>query len=286
MAERWNSSRCGTLALEAEALEVFNRALARFVAAPDADKPAALARVLLFAGCSCPADAVMSGLCKTEHGLPAQKAASLGLRLVEPVLVRLAQADPPPRVVEGVLALWAREAVDLEIHVDPLVRERVAACDGGSVFAEQPALERAVFSADMRASVRDAPRLARLIFHPAIAAMLGHVLSRPNVADTWDALALHACKAAENRAEEALEAATAAAAAAAAGGAANARQQAATAGTQAQAAEALQAATFRMEAARAARAGRAGAPPGGPAGAARRGDVSDDSDDMPYSELS
>ena len=290
LADRWNSSRCGTLALEAEALGVFNRALARFMAAPDADKPAAMARALLFAGCSRPADELMIPMSKQgllEHFLPTQEAVSLGLRLAEQVLVRMAHTNPPPRVVERLLALWAREAVGPQGFVDRRVSERIAACDAGSVFAEQLALESTVFSADMRASVRDARIMARYVLHGAMAAMLGHVLARPNDVDIGDALALHACKAAESRAEDAGVAATAAAAAAAAGGAADARQQAAAAEAQAEADKALEVVAFRVEAARAARRGeRAGAPPGGPAGAARGGRGSDNSDDVPYSESS
>ena len=288
LAERWNSSTCGTLALEAEALGVFNRALAHFMATPDTDKPAAWARALLFAGCSRPADELMIPMSKQgllEHFLPTQQATSLGLRLAEQALVRMAHTNSAPRVVERLLALWAQEAVGSQGFVDRRVSERIAACDAGSVFAEQPALEHAVFSADMRASVRDAPLMAQYVLHGAMAAMLRHVPARPNDVLIGDALALHACKAAERRAEEALEAATAAAAAAAAGGAADARQQAVAAEAQAQAEEALQSAAIRVEAARAARQCECGgAPPGGPAGAVRRGGKSDNSDGMPTSE--
>ena len=282
-AERWNGSRCGTLALEAEALGVINRAVARFMAAPDADRPAAMARLLVIAGCCRPADAMVSKLCTLEQCRPAQEDISLGLRLAEPVLVRMAHADPPPRVVEGVLALWVHEAAGAQRLFHPSVYERVAARDAGSVFAEQPALEHAVFSADMRASVRDAPRMAHLAFHGTMVIVAGHVLTRPTDVDAAHALALHACKAAE----AAHEIATAAAAATAAGGAADARQRATVAEAQAWAEEALKAAALRVEAARAARRGEgAGAPPGGPAGAAHGDDVSQDSECMTFSDSS
>ena len=276
-------SECGTLALEAEALKVVNRAVARFMAAPDAEKPAEMARLLLIAGCSPPADIMASKLCTLEHCRQAQEDMALGLRLAEPVLVRMAHADPRPRVVEGVLALWVHEAAGAQRLFNPSVYERMAARDAGSVFAEQPALEHAVFSADMRASARDAPRMAHLAFHGAMVIVAGHVLARPNDVEVADALALHACKAAE----EAHEIAIAAAAATAAGGAADARQRATVAETQAWAEEALKAAAFRVEAARAARRGDgAGAPPGGPAGAASGSDVSPDSDSVPSSDSS
>ena len=203
---------------------------------------------------------------RPEQGLPGYEAIFLGLRLVEPILVHLAHANPPPRMVERVLALWGQEPAGPQASFNP-----TAACD---VFAEQPELESAVFTADMRASVRDTPAMAHLVFDVAIMAMLQRVLARPTNVDIGDALALHACKAAESRAEEARVAATAAAAAAAAGSSAFQRAEAAEAWVQA-----LETATVRVEAARAARrGGRAGAPPGGLLCAAYGGDVSDDSD--------
>lgn len=124
------------------------------------------------------------------------EAEALGLRQVEDVLVPLARADPPPRVVEQVLELWLQE-VTVWTGAGP------AAC--GSVFAERPALKDAVFDPGMRYSVRNAPFEALRAFRKAMGAMLEQVRAAPSCVAAVDALALRACKAAERVADEARE---------------------------------------------------------------------------------
>ena len=207
---RWNDAKCGTLALEAEALACFTYALA----CAKTDKPAILARVVMVSGCSRAASAAVESMSRLGAlGPQACSTIDQGLRLAERILVSMAHADPPPRVVEQVLALWVREA-ELALPLD----ERTgavpdadthdfppAAAPGGAgrVFTEQPALEGEVFSADMRASLSSEPLEARRMFHAAMVATLEQVRARPSSVDIWDALALHACLTAASQADKA-----------------------------------------------------------------------------------
>ena len=126
-------SKC-PLTHEALALELFNRALARATAACEADKPAAMAHALLFAGCSrLAAEAMESG---ARAGLlPPQglENLSVGLRLAEPIVVRLAQSNVTPRMVVEVLALWVRKATG------------GGPAGAKGVFSERPTLERLLY---------------------------------------------------------------------------------------------------------------------------------------------
>ena len=207
---RWNSAKCGTLALEAEALTCF------LVTQLDAktEKAAIMARVVMVSGCSRAASAAVECMSRLGAlGPQACRTIDQGLCLAERILASMAHADPSPRVVEQVLALWVQEA-ELALPLD----ERTGAAQGadthdfppaaavggaGMIFAEQPALEGQVFSADMRASLSSEPLEARRMFHAAMAATLEQVRARPSDVDIWDALALHACLAAASQADEA-----------------------------------------------------------------------------------
>ena len=150
LPEAWayHGSEC-PLTHEAQALELFNRALARAMAACDADKLAAMAHALLFAGCSRLAAEVMES--GAEAGLlPPQdlENVSIGLRLAEPIVVRLAQSNVTPRMVVEVLALWVRKAAG------------GGPAGAKSVFSERPTLEPKLYSGDMRAGLRAAPSMA------------------------------------------------------------------------------------------------------------------------------
>ena len=119
----------------------------------------------------------------------------------------------PPRMVEQVLALWVQEAElalplaerTCAVHGADTHYFSPAAAGGGAgrLFAEQPALEGEVFSADMRASLSSEPLQARRVFHAAMVATLEQVRARPSTVDIWDALALHACLIAASQADEA-----------------------------------------------------------------------------------
>lgn len=259
VASRWNNQ----LSLEAEALELFNRGFARIESASDADTVAVQEHAAVFAGCSRAASAAMDILPPQRLSACWQdNTMALGLRLVEPVLVRLARANAPLHVVEDLLALWVEEAErasrldertsamlgsDTRVFVPTM-----GAAAGSTGSSGQPALEHAAYSADM-ASVRSAPPEARRVFSAAMKATLEHVHARQNGLDTGAALALHACLALERRDHEAREAvaaaaATAPAAAAGAGQHAAAIERARTAKLKVQ--EADEVATFRVLAAR------------------------------------
>ena len=215
MVGGWDSNKCGTLPLEAEALNLFGQipVLAR-------GRPAAKARWRsLFLDCSRPLHAAMDTLSRLgvleSH---AHETLSQGLCMAMPILVRMARADPSPRMVQQVLALWVRE-VEMDLRLDEPtgaalgLDERgyspaAAASDdsASSVFSEMPALESAVFHADMRASARSAPLEARRVFHAAMATALEQVRARPSGVDIRDALALRACLAAARWAHKAAEA--------------------------------------------------------------------------------
>ena len=148
-----------------------------------------------FAGCTRVGSAATNLILRLRSLEPDREGAegeALGLRLAEDVLVSIARADPPPRVVEQVLELWLLEAAS-----------SLDACPARSVFDERPALKRAVFDADMRNSVRNAPLLALRAFRMAVGIMLERVRSAPSCVAAVDAQALMACQAAERMAEEA-----------------------------------------------------------------------------------
>ena len=129
----YHSSKC-PLTHEAQALELFNRALARATAACEADKPAAMAHALLFAGCSrLAAEAMESG--SAAGPLPPQglENVATGLRLAEPIMVGLAKSDVAPRMAVEVLALWVRKAAG------------GGPAGARSVFSEQPELEERLY---------------------------------------------------------------------------------------------------------------------------------------------
>ena len=290
VASRWHSR----LGVVAEALELFNQTLSRAVTASDADKPAAMARVSLIMGCSWPASAAMKAM--SMLGLPepqARESISLGLRLAEPILVRMAQNPrTPPRVVEEVLALWMHEntpALRLDERMGAVLgldmREfppaaGVGAGEASTVFSQQPALERTVFNAAMRTSVRSAPPEARLAFSMAMMATLQQVRAGLSSIDIGDMLALDACKSAVSRADDAREA-MAAAAAAAGGAAANEVLHAEARLAARTAKQAFLVAKLRVRAVRAAKGGGAtGGAPKGPASAASRDDKSEASEEM------
>ena len=164
--ESWNCSQCGTLAHEAEALTLFNRAIERTLAASELERLPALARATHLAGCGRVGSEAMGLILRLRAMAPDWErieAEALGLRQVEDDLVPLARADPPLRLVEQVLELWLQE-------VTVWTGAGSAAC--GSVFAERPALENAVFDVGMRYSVRDAPLEALRTFRKAMGAML------------------------------------------------------------------------------------------------------------------
>ena len=291
--KKWGWAKVGRVAVAGDALELFNSTLARALAAPDADRPALMAELPLYAGCSRAASAAMEGM-SARGALGPQDYESIlaGLRLAEPILVRLAQARASPRTVKEVLALWLQEAVarmrepGTAAGLDERARALLDAEAPGARRAAanidylmnyiscRPRMERAVFSAKQRAAVADAPLDARRVFNTALAATLLHVRTGPNYAhdyggwggandtDVDDARALNACLALERRLREAYDADQAAAATGAGRQAAKAARQA-----RARAEKARKEAARCMEAARAARrGGPAGAPTGAPAG--------------------
>ena len=160
-----------------------------------------MAHASLFAGCSRPAAEAMECASRLGELQPeGLEFTFLGLRLVEPVLTRLAQANATPRMVEEVLALWVQEATG------------GGSGDAGSIFIERPTLQRLLFSAAMRASLRGATVMARCVFGNAIAAVLQHVRAEPGDVVKGDRHALRACLDAERYAGEDREEAMAAAA--------------------------------------------------------------------------
>ena len=195
----YHSSKC-PLTHEAQALELFNRALARAMAACEADKPAAMAHAMLFAGCSRLAAAAMES--GAEAGLlPPQglEHLSTGLRLAEPILVRLAQSNEAPRMVVEVLALWVRKAAG------------GGPAGAKGVFSERPEQEQWLYSRDMRAGLRAAPSMATSVFRRAMASMRDYMRAEPGDVAVGDRKALRACVRAERRAADAFYLATAAA---------------------------------------------------------------------------
>ena len=189
----YHSSTC-PLTHEAQALELFNRALARAMAACEADKPAAMAHAMLFAGCSrLAAEAMESGA--TAGQLPPQglENVSIGLRLAEPIMVGLAQSHVAPRMAVEVLALWVRKAAG------------GGPAGAKSVFSEQPALESELYSADMRAGLRAALPMARSVFRRAMASMRDYMRAEPGDVVLEDRKALRACLRAERRADDAAD---------------------------------------------------------------------------------
>ena len=223
VASRWNNQ----LSLEAEALELVNRGFACVHSVPDADMVAVQGHTAVFVGCSRAASTSMELDFDLELDSNVDDTLALGLRLVEPILARLARANAPWHVVEEVLALWVQEAerTGAGLGSDTCVFAAAGAGAGGTGTGSsgQPALE--AYSADM-ASVRGAPPEARPVFLTAMQATLDHVRARQNRPDVRAALALHACLALERRADEARKA-VAAVAAAAAEAAADAGQHAA-----------------------------------------------------------
>ena len=170
VVERWNWAKCGTLALETEALDLALRALQR----ARSELPMAT-HVPLFAGCSRAASAAMESVSRLgKQAGDAFMTICWGLRGTQSILDRIAHANPPPRVAQGVLTLWMHEA-ELALRVSKSAgavpgadaREPPPApgVTASTVFAEQPALERAVFSAGMHARVRGAPLEVRQVFH-------------------------------------------------------------------------------------------------------------------------
>ena len=108
---QWSWAKVGRVAVAADALELFNRTFAHALAAPAADRAALMSGIPLFAGCSRPASAAVEGMSRLgAPGLQAYENILLGLRFAEPILVRLALARAPPRVVKEVLAAWLQEA--------------------------------------------------------------------------------------------------------------------------------------------------------------------------------
>lgn len=290
---KWNWAKVGRVAVAGDALELFNSTLAHALAAPDADRAALMSEIPLYAGCSRSASAAMEGMSKRGAlGPQDYENILLGLRLAEPILVRLAQACASPRTVKEVLALWLQEAVarmrepSTAARLDEGTRVLLDADAPGArraaanvdylmgYISSRPRMERAVFSAKQRAAVADAPLAARRVFNTAMAVTLLHVRAGPNYAhdnggwggandtDVGDARALNACLALQRRLFEAYEADQAAVAAGAGRQAAKAARQA-----RASAEKARKEATRCVEAARTARrGGPAGAPPGGPGG--------------------
>lgn len=204
LPEPWSyhGSKC-PLMHEAQALELFNRALARAMAACEADKPAAMAHALLFARCSrLAAEAMEPG---AEAGLlPPQglESVSTGLRLAEPIVVRLAESSLTPRsvtphMVVEVLALWVRKAAG------------GGPAGAKGVFSEQPAMEDWLYGADMRAGLRAAPSTASGVFRRAMASMRDYMRAGPGDVANEDRMALRACARVERRAADARELATA-----------------------------------------------------------------------------
>ena len=217
LAEKWNSKKCGRLAFEAEAMELFERSPAYvFINTMPKRRVAATRWRSLLAGCSRPIRAAMETLARLGVLEPeAHDSLFRGLRMAMPILVRMARADPSPRLVKQVLALWVREA-EMGFCLDEPTGAGLGAdargsppamCagadDASSVFSEMPALESAVFNADMRASVRSAPLEARRVFHAAMLTALEQIRARPNDVDIRDALGFHAFLAAARRAYEA-----------------------------------------------------------------------------------
>ena len=175
----------------------------------------------LFAGCSRPIRAAMATMSMFGLGVPEPQAWDTlmrGLHQALPILVRMTRADPPPRMVEEVLALWVREAEANLCLEEPTAAGQsldrrgdapaaaADADDASSIFGGMPALERVLFNADMRASARGTPLEVRRVFHAAMVATLEQVRARPVDVDIWDALSLQACQAAAGLANKAYNA--------------------------------------------------------------------------------
>ena len=221
------------------------------MAAPAVHKPAAMEHALVFAGCSRLAAEAMNSA--AEAGLPEPQGLagiSTGLRLAEPIVVRLAQSNVTQRMVVDVLALWVREAAGS------------GAAGAGCVFSERPTLERLLFGGDMRAGLHGAPSMASGVFRRAMARMLAYMRGEPGDVVAGDRKALGACIEAEQRAHYAREQAMAAAAATATGDvdAEGQRREAARAAREAK--QAIEAAASLVNAALVAKEdGAMGAPP-------------------------
>ena len=207
LVKKWNSKKCATLALEAEAVDRFYQSRMLWLLhfrGPAEERSAVAARwQSVSSGCSQTIRAAM----ETVSGLdtPEPQACNFlagGLCQAMPILVRMAHADPPPCIVEEVLALWVREA-EANLRLDErtaawqdsgrLASSPTAAADAddaSSVFSEMPALERVLFNADMRARARKEPLGVRRVFHAAMAAALEQVRAVRSKVDMRDALVL------------------------------------------------------------------------------------------------
>ena len=233
-------------------------------------------------GCSRPIRPAMEAILRLgELGPEAWNTLVDGLRQAMPILVRMMRADPPPRMVEEVLALWVREA-EANLHLNkhtaaglgcnPCASPSAApagADDGRSVFSEMPALEHLLFNVDMRASARGAPLGVRRVLHAAMVATLEQVCAGPNDVGIRDALVLLAFQEALRRAKHTDYALWRAVCRACSRGERIAAAQVALRGM-AKTREAFTMAACHGRAGLAAR-GAASAPPGGPESAPRSG---------------
>ena len=209
--------------LEAAALALYITAL-KHAADPSAGSPRAWDHAMEVERCSRPARAALELFpdCGTDEfpnsmaRLVSLDPAGLaqfihGLRLAEGVLSRLAYAHAPPRAVLEVLELWVQEA-KLAFRLDKTAAMALhpdtgdflhGIDDASKVFSKQPALEREVFSAEMRASVRDAGGMDREVCSAVMAAALEQVRAGAVHASSEDTMrALEACEAAADRADE------------------------------------------------------------------------------------
>ena len=289
LVKKWNRMRCGTLALATEGLKMYERPPSYVPTAADEDWPAAAAAARwksLLSGSCWPIRAAMEAM--SRLGILDPQGYRL-FRLATPILARLAQADPSPRMVEQVLALWVREAeinLCLDDHTGAGLNPDTAGTspaaavgpdDASSAFREMPALQRTLFTADMRETARSAPLEARRVFHAAMVAALEQVRASPNGVDIRDALALYACQAGPAR-RWAIEAKAARYRATYCAHDRGERRATAKVAIKAmaKAEEAFRMAEYHAGAALAARGGWAAgeAPPEGPGSALRRGDGS------------
>lgn len=216
-----------------------------------------------------------------------------GLHIAVPTLLRLTRARAPLRAVRQVLELWLQEA-DLAFCLDqrpgvvpgsPTRSDSPAASVGAgncsSTSDARLALERELFSADMRASVRDASLEARRVLGKALATVLA-LFRDPESCDKNTMPALVAVEAATAEAAAASTRADDAVPIIAAAVSTSSGARAAVAAARAEGAEALEAARIATEARKeavaaeqavlaAARGGAIGPPLAGPAGAAATG---------------
>ena len=145
--KKWAWAKVGRVAVAGDALELFNSTLARALAAPDADRPALMAEVPLYAGCGRAASATLEGM-SARGALGPQDYENLlaGLRLAEPILVRLAEARASPRTVKEVLALWLQDAVAR--MREPGTAAGLDACARALLDADAPGARRAAANTD------------------------------------------------------------------------------------------------------------------------------------------